>query len=116
MILPLPAACPALRCTSSGENFNEWLCLQNPGTDAAHVTMTYYPESGAPTSKRWTVAPGTRRTVDVNDDAGSSLEISARVSSDKPIIAERSMYFTYQGLAASNWTGGHDVVGFVPSR
>ena len=91
---------------------NEWLCLQNPGTDIAHVTITYYPTSGAPISKPSTVAPGTRLTVNVNDDAGSSLEISAKLSSDKPIVAERSTYFAYNGA----WTGGHDVVGFVPTR
>jgi hypothetical protein len=95
----------------TGDNFNEWLCLQNPGTDAAHVTITYYPTSGAPISKPWTVAPNSRLTVNVNDDAGSVREISTKVSSDNPIIAERPMYFAYQGA----WTGGHDVVGFVPS-
>ena len=95
----------------TGDNFNEWLCLQNPGTDTANVTITYYPTSGAPLTKPWTVPPNSRLTVNVNDDAGSNREISAKVSSDKPIIAERPMYFAYQGA----WTGGHDVVGFVPS-
>jgi hypothetical protein len=32
------------------------------------------------------------------------------VASDQPIIAERPMYFNYNGA----WTGGHDVVGYVP--
>jgi parallel beta-helix repeat protein len=95
----------------TGDNFNEWLCLQNPGTDAANVTITYYPKSGTPSTKPWTVPPNSRLTVNVNDDAGSNLEISAKVSSDRPIIAERPMYFAYQGA----WTGGHDVMGFVPS-
>jgi hypothetical protein len=95
----------------TGDNFNEWLCLQNPGADAANVTITYYPKSGTPSTKPWIVPPNSRLTVNVNDDAGSNLEISAKVSSDKPIIAERPMYFAYQGA----WTGGHDVMGFVPS-
>ena len=95
----------------TGDNFNEWLCLQNPGNDVAKVTITYYPTSGTPISKPYTVSPNSRLTVNVNDDAGSNLEISAKVSSDEPIIAERPMYFAYQGV----WTGGHDVVGFVPS-
>ena len=95
----------------TGDNFNEWLCLQNPGNDVAKVTITYYPTSGTPISKPHTVSPNSRLTVNVNDDAASNLEISARVSSDEPIVAERPMYFAYQGV----WTGGHDVVGFVPS-
>ena len=33
--------------------------------------------------------------------------VSASISSDWPVICERSMYFAYRG----SWTGGHDVVG-----
>ncbi len=51
-------------------------------------------------------------TVSANSDVGANLDISTRVSSDNPIIVERPMYFNYQGV----WTGGHDVVGFVPSQ
>jgi hypothetical protein len=94
----------------TGDNFDEWLCLQNPGTDTANVTITYYPTSGTPISKPHTVSPNSRLTVNVNNDAGSNLEISTKVSSDKPIITERPMYFAYQGV----WTGGHDVVGYSP--
>jgi parallel beta-helix repeat protein len=93
----------------TGDSFNEWLCLQNPGNDVAEVTITYYPTSGTPTTKPHTVSPNSRLTVNVNDDAGSSLEISARVTSDEPIVAERPMYFAYRGA----WTGGHDAVGFA---
>ena len=60
--------------------------------------------------KSWTVSANTRQTVNVNGDAGADLEISTKVTSDKPIIVERPMYFNYNGL----WTGGHDVVGIVP--
>jgi hypothetical protein len=94
----------------TGDNFEEWLCLQNPGNDAANVTITYFPKSGTSVTKPHTVPPNSRLTVNVNTDAGANLEISARVSSDKPIIAERPMYFNYNGV----WNGGHDVVGFSP--
>jgi hypothetical protein len=91
------------------DNFNEWLCLQNPGDSDAHATITYYTASGQAINKSWTVKANSRLTVDVNSDAGANQDISARVSSDNPIIVERPMYFDYQG-----WTGGHDVVGFTP--
>ena len=94
-------------CTA--DNFEEWLCLQNPGNDTANVTITYYPQWGSPSSQSKTVAPNSRLTVDVNDDAGRGMEVSAKVTSDKPIVVERPMYFNYNG-----WTGGHDVVGFAP--
>jgi hypothetical protein len=91
-------------------NFDEWLTLQNPGSADAHITITYYTSSGQAIPKSWTVSANSRLTVNVNQDAGANQDISAKVSSDQPIITERPMYFNYQGV----WTGGHDVVGFVP--
>jgi len=93
-------------------NFEEWLCLQNPGNSDAHTTITYYPASGQAINKSWTVKANTRLTVSANTDVGANQDISAKVSSDKPIIVERPMYFVFQGV----WTGGHDVVGFVPPQ
>ena len=90
-------------------NFEEWLCLQNPGNSDAHTTITYYTTSGQVIKKSWTVKANTRLTVSANNDVGANQDISTKVSSDKPIIVERPMYFDYNG-----WTGGHDVVGFVP--
>jgi len=84
-------------------------CLQKPGNSDAHATITYYTSSGQAINKYWTVSANSRLTVPVNQDAGANQDISAKVSSDKPIIVERPMYFDYNG-----WTGGHDVVGFVP--
>jgi len=90
-------------------NFEEWLCLQNPGNSDAHTTITYYTTTGQVINKSWTVKANTRVTVSANRDVGANQDISSKVSSDKPIIVERPMYFDYNG-----WTGGHDVVGFVP--
>ncbi len=92
------------------DNFHEWLCLQNPGNSDAHTTISYFTASGKVINKQWTVKANTRLTVSANSDVGTNQDISAKVSSDKPIVAERPMYFDYNG-----WTGGHDVVGFVPS-
>jgi hypothetical protein len=91
-------------------NFEEWLCLQNPGNSDAHTTIRYFTASGQVITKQWTVKANTRLTVSANGDVGANQDISTRVSSDKPIIVERPMYFDFNG-----WTGGHDVVGFVPS-
>jgi len=94
------------------DNFDEWLCMQNPGSKDAKVTITYYTTQGKAIPKNWTVSANTRLTVNVNQDAGANQDISAKVSSDNPIIVERPMYFDYNGV----WTGGHDVVGFVPAQ
>jgi hypothetical protein len=93
-------------------NFDEWLCLQNPGNSDAHTTITYYTTSGQVITKSWTVKANTRLTVSANSDVGANQDISAKVSSDQPIIVERPMYFNFNGV----WNGGHDVMGFTPSQ
>ncbi|MBN1289733.1 MAG: hypothetical protein JXA49_08880 [Actinobacteria bacterium] len=86
--------------------FDEWLCLQNPGDKGARVRVTYFTATGEVLSKTHKVPADTRVTVNVNEDAGEDLDISAKVTSDEPIIVERPVYFNYHG-----WTGGHDVIG-----
>ncbi len=92
-------------CTRAG--FEEWLCLQNPGSFPAEVDITYMLGTGENRIQEITVAPRSRYTVDVNAFLGPEQDVSALVYSDNPIVAERPMYFNYHGV----WTGGHDVVG-----
>jgi hypothetical protein len=92
-------------------NFEEWLCIQNPGAAPAAVTITYYPEGGgAPIVVNHGVGGNSRFTVSANEDVAAGLSISAKLSSSVPVIVERPMYFLYNGV----WTGGHDVVGYTP--
>ena len=87
-------------------NFNEYILLQNPGRTTAHATIQLMDEKGKKKNIGVTVPPNSRQTAFINQympNAG----MSARVTSDVPIISERSMYFNYKG----GWTGGHDVVG-----
>ncbi len=96
----------------TGAGFEEWLCIQNPGDEEAQVAITYYPEEGGPIVRDPLPVPArTRHTVLVNRHAGPGLAISAEVVSDRPVIVERPMYFSY---GPEGWTGGHDVVGFAP--
>ena len=92
----------------TGENFEEWLSIQNPGTEDANLLITYYPESGTPIVKAHAVKANTRYTVNVNRDAGSGLALSAGIVSDQPIVCERPVYFRYNGLP-----GGHIETGFL---
>ena len=92
----------------TGQNFQEWLTLQNPGTQDSSVEITYFTlEAGAKGPYKVNVPAGTRYTVNVNEQAGAGLQLSAQIVSDKPVVAERPMYFNYNGA----WTGGHDVLG-----
>ena len=94
----------------TGDNFEEWLCIQNPGSSDANVVITYFNTSGVPILKPHLVPANSRYTVGVNADAGAGLEISARVDSDQDVLCERPIYFLFEGWAP----GGHDVVGYTP--
>jgi hypothetical protein len=92
-------------------NFEPWICIQNPGTAAASVRLTYMKSDGSTVTDTLTVGPNSRSTVNPRSKLGDGVDFSTLVASTngKPIIAERPMYFDYNGV----WTGGHDVIGAV---
>ncbi|RJP34669.1 MAG: hypothetical protein C4536_02410 [Actinobacteria bacterium] len=99
-------------CTRPG--FNTWLCLQNPGDAAAVVYLDYFCGDGANVRRELTVNPRSRFTVPVHTDGlgigvhnSTHGDVSIKVSSSQPMVAERPMYFNYQGA----WAGGHDAMG-----
>jgi hypothetical protein len=96
--------------TGDSNPFNTWLCLQNPGTENAQVQLTYYTQDqGALPPQDITVPAGTRVSLLLNDQVGGDYQLSFKVTSDKPIVAERPMYFDYNGM-----TGGHTDLGYIP--
>ncbi len=92
----------------TGAGFQEYLTLQNPNPTAANVTVEYTCRSGAESTQNITVSGNSRQTVDVNLAVGPNEEVSAIVTSDQPIVAERPMYFNSGGIE-----GGHDYVGSI---
>ena len=91
------------------QGFDTWLCLANPGDGAAQVTVTYMLGEGQGDNVvcNYEVGPGTRYTIKVNDEVGQDKDVSMKIESTQPVVAERPMYFLYGGA----WDGGHDVVG-----
>jgi hypothetical protein len=94
----------------TGGGFDEYLTLMNTSaTQTANVQVTYFFNGGAaPKTVGHPVAPSSRLTVHVNDsaEAGPNQEVSMKVTSDIPILAERPMYFNYYGQ-----TGGDVIMG-----
>jgi len=86
--------------------FEEWICVQNPGDEAADVIITYMLETGENTVENISVGAHSRTTVNVRDSVGPEHDVSAKVEGDRLIVAERPMYFDFRG-----WQGGHDAVG-----
>jgi hypothetical protein len=95
----------------TGDGFQEYLCLGNPDDVEAGATITYLYKDGRTESEDVAIPPSSRATVNVNAAAGAGKEVSIMVTSDQNIVAERPMYFNYQGM----WTGGHDTVGATNS-
>jgi hypothetical protein len=94
------------------DGFQEWLTIQNPGASPIQVSATYQlgEGQGAAVSKTYAVDAGRRFTVRVADEVGGGKDVSVRLSSASPFLAERPIYFNYRG-AGENITGGHCVVG-----
>lgn len=93
--------------------FNLFYLLQNPGPNAATVSIRYLrPAPLPPIEKAYTVLPASRRTIFVNaeDAALDEAEISAVVTSTNgvPILAERAMYASIDGQV---FAAGHESAG-----
>lgn len=72
--------------------FDEWLTVLNPGDSQAQVTVRYLLAGGGLNPQVMFVEPRSRKTINVNYEAGSGLDLSAVVTSDVPVVAERSTY------------------------
>ncbi len=97
-----------------GNNFQEYLTLENPSASSyAHVTINYLLRGKPPVSQAMTLNPSTRSTVNVNNVlrvpsfASVGQDVSLALTSDIPIVAERPIYFTFFGTTP----GGSDIVG-----
>ncbi|HEY5533213.1 MAG TPA: IPT/TIG domain-containing protein [Candidatus Anoxymicrobiaceae bacterium] len=77
---------------STAWGFTTYLMIENPGSDASTVTVTYMTPSGPKAQAPFTMGPISRRTIRVNDSLPNT-DFSTRVHGTKPIVAERSMYW-----------------------
>ncbi|MEJ5187423.1 MAG: hypothetical protein WHT46_10140, partial [Candidatus Geothermincolales bacterium] len=94
----------------TGDGFEEWLCLANFGDKMAQATVTYIYPDREPKVVKYSVPARRRVTLNVNHEAGSGTDVSVKVEADRPLVAERPMYFNYRGA----WDGGHVGTGIDP--
>jgi hypothetical protein len=95
----------------TGGQFAEYLTIENPDpANTATVTVTFLPSNGgAPVVKVYAIPPNSRFTLFTNGVI-SNQSFSMIVESNVPVVAERPMYFAYNGTQ----TGGSDVIGYQP--
>ncbi|HEV2952742.1 MAG TPA: DUF5719 family protein, partial [Candidatus Dormibacteraeota bacterium] len=93
--------------TVAGEN--DYLTIQNPGGQAATLTITYY-GAGGQTPKTVLVGANQRSTVKVFDSASgvgpSQSELGIVIISDQPVLVEKPTYST------SGTGGATDSIGY----
>jgi len=77
---------------TSAWGFTTYVLIQNPNPTPASVTLTYMTSKGASPQAPFTMAPFSRKTVLANDTI-SGTDFSIQVQSDRPVVAERSMYW-----------------------
>ena len=88
-----------------GADFQEFLTLENPNSQAAQVRVQYLLEGGTGPAVLHNVPPQSRVTVSVNGDlhvpyngTGHSLSVVVTSTNGVGIVAERPMYFSWHGI------------------
>jgi hypothetical protein len=91
---------------STAGSFEEQLAVLNPQTQVANVQIDFRSQEGdAPPPLRFSIGPASRLTLDVNPNV-LDTNVSLRVTSDRPIVVERTSYFARaSGVGATSSTG-----------
>jgi lysophospholipase L1-like esterase len=97
-------------------DFQTYLLLANPANVEAAVTIDFFRDVGGPVQYHTTVAPNSRKTLSLDDlpfepnDVAelASASFSIKVTSDRRILAERSMYWSSNGII---FIDGHNTPG-----
>ncbi len=93
----------------TGGEFDTWVLLQNPNDTAVNATLNFMLEDGSVVPYTVNIAARARYSVKVDAVAGlDCCNVSTQVTADLPVVAERAMYFSYNGK-----DGGHDSIGSV---
>lgn len=76
----------------TGPGYMTFILVQNPNPAAAQVGLTFLLQNGQTVRKTYTMQPTSRLTVRVNDFLPNQA-MATVIDSDRPVLAERAMYF-----------------------
>ncbi len=79
----------------TGNNMQTFILIQNPGNDTAQICVAYMLQGGGLIYKKIEVLAESRFTIAAqeNDQVGTGVAFSTKLSSSQNIIVERSMYW-----------------------
>lgn len=86
-------------------NFDEYLLILNPNRESTVVTFTFMRPDGVASDHVAEVAGGSRFTLKVNDYV-QCQDVSTRIVSERPVVAERAMYFNCGGRRGGSASTG----------
>ncbi|MBK5093351.1 MAG: DUF11 domain-containing protein [Actinobacteria bacterium] len=78
---------------STGGGFDTWILLQNPGTVKANAEVTFMTEAGSQAPVPVPMEAESRATIRISDYVPNNFQVSTMVTSDVPIMADRSIYW-----------------------
>lgn len=97
---------------STGGGFETFVLLQNPNNSEAKVTLDFSDASGVAGQATATMPANSRATVKVSDYVKDDFQVSTKITADKPVVAERSMYWDKRRAARTcDMRDGHSTVG-----
>lgn len=103
--VPAPSTSIFLAEGSTAWGFDTYLCVQNPNDEPTEVAVIYMTDQGATAGPNLLVPAKSRVTVYVNEGLPNH-DVSIKVMSGLPVMAERAMYWNGRG-------GGHVSIGFA---
>jgi hypothetical protein len=92
---------------TSAWGFMTYILVQNPNDSAATVQLTCMTNNGPSVLRPFSMPANSRKTVRMNDVIPNQ-DFSTRVHADKPIVAERAMYWS---AGDSTGKATHDSIG-----
>ncbi len=95
---------------ASGAFFDAYFLVGNPGLTTANLVFTYQLATGGTVVVNRSVAAGARLTVlaELEDPQLADTAFSLKITSDQPVVAERSMYW---GGGPAQWFEAHNSFG-----
>jgi hypothetical protein len=96
----------------------DFLTIQNPNSQSANLTLTYYTGSGAPVVRNLTVNANTRKTVQVFDNVDGVggdiplLGVVLSVTNAVPVVVEKPTYSSFYSKGATTTLGYSPPNGF----
>jgi hypothetical protein len=82
--------------------FYTFLCLLNPGEAEGEVEVDYIPARGETLTRRYSIPPCSRLTLEVNKEVGRGLDVSFQIRSSTPLVVERPLYRPGYSFRADN--------------